>query len=191
MSPASRPATPPPQAVAYVGLGANLGDRLAALRAAARRLDDLLGVAVEAASPVYETEAHVLPGQAPQADHLNAVLRLRTRLAPLDLLDALHAVERAAGRDPRAARWAPRPLDLDLLLYGDLARTAPRLTLPHPRLAERRFVLAPLADLAPTLVLPGGAATLADLLDATPDRARVERTALRLWPAPAAPTDTG
>lgn len=165
---------------AFVGLGANLGDRLAALRGAVRALGQTEGVAVVAASAVYETEAHVLPGQPPQPDHLNAAVALRTRLGPTDLLRRLHEVERAAGRDPAAALWSPRPLDLDLLLYGDAELQSASLVVPHPRLAERRFVLRPLADLAPDRVVPGLGATVADLLAATPDQGRVERTPYRL-----------
>ncbi len=165
---------------AFVGLGANVGDRLAALQAAVDAIASLPGVRVDAASEVYETEAHVLPGQSPQPDHLNAVVRLRTALAPEALLAGLHAAERAAGRDPAAPRWSPRPLDLDLLLYGGLVLATEALTLPHPRLAARRFVLQPLADLAPDTVVPGTGRTVAELLGSCPDRARIARTPFRL-----------
>jgi 2-amino-4-hydroxy-6-hydroxymethyldihydropteridine diphosphokinase len=168
------------EVVAYVGMGANAGDRAAALRAAVAALDATDGVRVARVSPVYEAEAHRLPGQPPQPDHLNAVLRLRTALAPDALLDVFRVLEQAAGRDPGAARWSPRPLDLDLLLYGDLVLDAPALTLPHPRLAVRRFVLRPLADLAPDVAVPGLDATVADLLATCPDAARVEPTGLLL-----------
>ena len=165
---------------AFVGLGANVGDRRAALQAAVDALAATPELRVDAASGVYETEAHVLPGQPPQPDHLNAVVRLWTSLAPEALLAALHAAERAAGRDPAAPRWSPRPLDLDLLLYGDTVLSTPALTLPHPRLAARRFVLQPLADIAPGLVVPGAGRTVADLLAACPDGARLARTPFRL-----------
>ena len=162
---------------AYVGMGANVGDRLAALLAAAAALDAREDTSVVSASPVYETEALVLPGAAPQPDHLNAVLALDTALAPLALLRVLRAIERASGRDPAAPRWSPRPLDLDVLLYGARLLATPALTVPHPGLAERRFVLRPLADLAPDLVVPGTGRTVAQMLAATPDRSRVVRTA--------------
>ena len=168
-----------PETTAFVGLGSNVGDRLAALRAAIRDLDGP-GVRVVAASPVYATEAHVLPGAAPQPDHLNAVLRLETALGAHALLARLHAAERAAGRDPSAPRWSPRPLDADLLLFGTETLDRPGLVVPHPRLAARRFVLAPLADLAPDLVVPGTGRRVADLLAACPDAARIARTDLRV-----------
>lgn len=177
--------TAPSEAVtAAFGLGSNSGDRLAALRqavAALARLGPVLAL-----SPVYETEAHVRPGQAPQPDHLNAVVLVQPLLAPRELLAAAHAAERTAGRDPTAERWSPRPLDVDLLLYGDAVLDAPGLVVPHPRLAERRFVLAPLADVAPGRVVPGTGRTVASLLAACPDPARIARTRLRLSPDPGA-----
>ena len=165
---------------AFVGLGANLGDRLGALRAAVRALAATERTTVVGTSAVYEAEAHVLPGRPPQRDHLNAVAAVQTELGPRALLHRLHAIERAAGREHGAARWAPRRLDLDLLLWDDAEVRAGGLVVPHPRLAERRFVLRPLADLAPRRVVPGLGATVADLLAATPDRARLRRTALAL-----------
>lgn len=167
---------------AFVGLGSNVGDRLAALQAAVVALGQTERTHVLGVSPVYETEAHVLPGQAPQPDHLNAVAHLATTLGPLALLRRLHAVEDAAGRDRAAERWSPRPLDLDLLLYGAVRQSEGGLTLPHPRLSERRFVLQPLADLAPDLVVPGLGRTVAGLLDHTPDRARLTRTGFVIGP---------
>ena len=165
---------------AYVGLGANLGDRLAALRHAAARLAARADTEVVGASAVYETEAHVLPGTPPQPDHLNAVLALDTRLAPRALLRVLHGIERAAGRDPDGRRWAPRPLDLDLLLYGSRQLDVADLQVPHPALAARAFVLRPLADLAPDAPVPGTGATVADLLAACPDTGRLAETPHRL-----------
>ena len=162
---------------AYVGLGANLDDRLAALREAVRAIDAHRRIRVTATSPVYETEAHLLPDQPAQPDHLNAVAAVETTLSPHGLLRALHRIERAAGRDPDAPPWSPRPLDLDLLLYGDRQLAAPALVVPHPRLAARRFVLAPLADLAADLVVPGLGQTVAQALAATSDTGRVERVA--------------
>lgn len=170
------PATLP--ADVFVGMGSNVGDRLAHLRAAVAALDATPGVRVAGASPVYETEALVRPGTPPQRDHLNAVVRLAVEIAPLDLLAVLHAAERAAGRDPSAEPWSPRPLDLDVLLWGDETLDLPGLTVPHPRLGHRRFVLAPLADLAPARVV--GGRTVGEWLASTADASRVGRTAWML-----------
>jgi 2-amino-4-hydroxy-6-hydroxymethyldihydropteridine diphosphokinase len=132
---------------AYVGLGANLGDDLAATLAdAARRLAALPGSRLAALSSAWRSA----PVDAGGPDFLNAVAALDTMLAPLDLLDALQAIEQAHGRE-RPYRNAPRTLDLDLLLHGDLVLVTPRLTLPHPRLAQRAFVLRPLLEIAPQL----------------------------------------
>lgn len=170
----------------YVGLGSNVGDRAAALRDALAVLDEPPETEVVAVSPVYETEAHVRPGAPPQRDHLNAVAQVRSWLGPVAFLrERAWVAERRAGRDRSAPPWSPRPLDVDVLLYGDAriasgGRGGAVLEVPHPRLAERRFVLQPLADLAPDLVVPGLDATVAELLAATHDGARVRRTALTL-----------
>lgn len=166
---------------AFVALGANLGDRLAQLRGAVAALASAAEVEVVAASPVYENEAQTPePGPA-QPPYLNAVVELRTTLAPEALLDVLHRTEAAYGRE-RRLRWAARTLDLDLLLYDDL-RTPPEspLALPHPRLAERRFVLQPLADLDPEAAVPG-LGRVRDLLAACPDPHDLRPTPHRLMP---------
>ena len=132
---------------AYVGLGANLGANLSAtLTQAALRLAALPRTHVAALSSVWRSA----PVDAGGPDFLNAVVALDTALAPLELLDALRAIELAHGRE-RPYRNAPRTLDLDLLLYDELTLDTPRLTLPHPRLGERAFVLRPLLELAPEL----------------------------------------
>jgi len=133
---------------AYIALGANLGDRAATLNTAIERLG-ALGT-VEAVSPFLDTEP---VGYTQQPRFLNAVARLRTSLPPRDLLRALLGIEQALGR-VRAVRWGPRTLDLDLLLYDDVVIDEPGLVVPHPRLHERRFVLEPLAALAPALAHP-------------------------------------
>jgi len=135
---------------AYVSIGTNLGDRDAHLALALRRLAELPDTELVAVSPVFETDP---VGPPPQGPFLNAVARLRTRLAPRALLEALLAIEQEAGR-VRGERNAARTLDLDLLLHGDRVLEEPGLILPHPRLAERPFVLEPLAALAPALVHP-------------------------------------
>ena len=169
----------------FVGLGSNQGGRLGHLQAAADGFAAQEGVAVLAASPVYETEAHTLRRGEQQPAFLNAALRLRTSLSPERLLDVGQRLEADAGRAPerRRARWAPRPLDVDLLVVGGETRDTPRLALPHPRLAERRFVLQPLADLCPNLRVPTPfEATVSELLRRCSDRAALRRTrhALRL-----------
>ena len=132
---------------AYVGLGANLGaDLSATLTRAALQLEALPGVHVAALSSVWRSA----PVDATGPDFLNAVVALDTTLPPLELLDALQAIEQAHGRE-RPYRNAPRTLDLDLLLYADVVMDTPRLTLPHPRLGERAFVLRPLLEIAPEL----------------------------------------
>jgi len=137
--------------IAFVALGSNVGDRDAHLAFGLEALAEVVGVVVEAVSPVYETAA-VGP---PQGPYLNAVARLATTLAPRALLDAMLAAEARAGRtrDPEE-QLAPRTLDLDLLVYGDRRIDEPGLVVPHPRLHERAFVLVPLADLAPDVVHP-------------------------------------
>jgi len=150
---------------AYVAVGTNLGDRFANLARAARLLREAPGVAVLRASRVYDTE----PVGPPQPRYLNAVLELETSRPPGSLHVALVRVEAESGRRRLSeVRWGPRTLDLDLLLYGDRTLRTPRLTVPHPRLASRRFVLAPLADLVPGLPVPGTSATVSELLARAP-----------------------
>lgn len=134
-------------ASAWVGLGANLGDARAALCDAVRALAALPGTGVQGLSSLYRSA----PVDAGGPDYLNAVAQLQTTLTPLDLLHALQAIEQAAGRE-RPYRNAPRTLDLDLLLYGDERLESAELTVPHPRMHERAFVLLPLAELAPQRV---------------------------------------
>jgi 2-amino-4-hydroxy-6-hydroxymethyldihydropteridine diphosphokinase len=136
---------------AYVAFGANLGEPVAALRAAAVALGRRPGVELVAGSPVYRTRPIGPPGQP---DYANAVGRVETTLAADALLDLLLAVEGEFGR-VRDVRWGPRTLDLDLIWYEGEERSGERLTLPHPRAHEREFVLRPLADLDPALVLRG------------------------------------
>lgn len=133
---------------AYIGLGANLGTDLSAtLTQAALQLQALPGTQVVALSSVWRSA----PVEASGPDFLNAVAAVDTALQPTELLDALQAIEQAHGRE-RPYRNAPRTLDLDLLLYADLVLDTPRLTLPHPRLGERAFVLRPLLEIAPAVM---------------------------------------
>jgi 2-amino-4-hydroxy-6-hydroxymethyldihydropteridine diphosphokinase len=137
----------------YLGLGSNVGDRESHLRAAIELLRER-GVEVEAVSSAYETEpvGEVLD----QADFLNAAIRIRTDLEPEALLDLCKQIEVERGRALDGPRHSPRPLDVDLLLLGGLEVTTERLTLPHPEVTSRRFVLAPLLELDPDLELPDG-----------------------------------
>jgi 2-amino-4-hydroxy-6-hydroxymethyldihydropteridine diphosphokinase len=135
---------------AYVGLGANLGDARAALEAAFAALARLPVTQLLRRSSIYRSA----PIDSGGPDYLNAVAELRTSLQPLALLQQLQVIERDHGRE-RPYRNAPRTLDLDLLLHGDAVMQTSTLTLPHPRAHERSFVLLPLAELAPDLVIPG------------------------------------
>lgn len=137
---------------AYVALGSNLGDPRAQIAGAIQALDALPGTHVTARSADYLTPPW---GPVAQPDYINAAVRLDTTLTPDDLLDHLLAIEHDFGRRRDGERWGPRTLDLDLLMLGDHRRTGERLTLPHPRIAERAFVLLPLNDLDPKLFVPG------------------------------------
>ncbi|CAB5704792.1 2-amino-4-hydroxy-6-hydroxymethyldihydropteridinepyrophosphokinase [Delftia tsuruhatensis] len=132
-----------------IGLGANLGDRGRALGRALEAIAGLPGTCLVAVSSLYSTA----PIDSSGPDYLNAVAAVRTTLAPLALLDALQAIELAAGRE-RPYRNAPRTLDLDIELWGDERMDLPRLCVPHPRMYERAFVLVPLAEIAPQRVTP-------------------------------------
>jgi 2-amino-4-hydroxy-6-hydroxymethyldihydropteridine diphosphokinase len=162
---------------AYLGLGSNSGPRQRHLQAAVDGVAGAEGFRVTAVSPVYETEAHTLDPEAEQRPFLNAVVEASIERAPEVLLALAHELERREGRRREDAdRWAPRPLDVDLLAVGDATRRTERLTLPHPRIAERRFVLRPWADLAPDFVVPAPfEAPVQDLLDACPDTAAIRR----------------
>ena len=137
---------------AYVALGSNLGDSCQQLLDAMDALDRLPGSRLLARSGLYRTPPW---GVLEQPPFINAVVLLESALTPYALLDELLAIERAAGRTRDGERWGPRTLDLDLLHVDGVALNDERLTLPHPRIAERAFVLLPLYELAPELVLPG------------------------------------
>ncbi|HZT42381.1 MAG TPA: 2-amino-4-hydroxy-6-hydroxymethyldihydropteridine diphosphokinase [Chthonomonadaceae bacterium] len=175
----------PDAVVAYLGLGSSLGDRIQNLRDALRRLENLgPGVRIVAVSPVYESpHLGLKPEDAQQfPPHLNGAVKVETRLSPRDLLARVQAVEEAGGRQ-RSVRWGPRTIDVDILLYDDLTLDRADLKLPHPGIAERAFVVRPLADIAPDLQLPDGRA-VEDLLQSETIRgqqiARVESHELLL-----------
>lgn len=163
---------PVKERIGYLSIGSNVGDRVGHLQAAVALLsgeapidqaaggdlpnrdDERPAVTVEAVSELYETEpvGEVLD----QPDFLNAAVRIRTSLEPDQLLDFCKAIERERGRQAGGQRHGPRPLDVDLILLGDLELSTERLTLPHPELMERRFVLVPMLELDPELALPDG-----------------------------------
>ena len=155
----------------YLGLGSNVGDRRGHLLDAVRALPDH-GVDVLASSSVYETQPVGLV--LDQRDFYNACLRIETAHGPEGLLDACKAVERSLGRAPGGVRHGPRPIDVDVLLLDALVYESDRLTLPHPEVTSRRFVLVPLLELDPGLTLPGGRA-LSDALEALGPGQEVQR----------------
>jgi 2-amino-4-hydroxy-6-hydroxymethyldihydropteridine diphosphokinase len=158
---------------AYIGIGANLKDPAAQVRDAIARIAARPQVKLVAESPLYRS-APLGPGK--QADYCNAVCAVETALTPDELLTSLHDVERSMGRERPPLRWAPRLIDLDLLHYDGIALKTARLTLPHPEMHKRNFVLAPLAQIAPELELPG--------LGRTGELAKKLGTeGLRLWSA--------
>ena len=156
----------PTEVRGYLGLGSNEGDRPVALRAAREALGRR-GIEVVASSSAYETapQGEVLD----QPDFLNACVAIDTGLSPEELLDACKAVERELGREPGGVRHGPRPIDVDVLLAGGQQHRSERITLPHPEITSRRFVLEPLLELDPGLALPDGT-PLAPLLDRLADQ---------------------
>jgi 2-amino-4-hydroxy-6-hydroxymethyldihydropteridine diphosphokinase len=167
----------------YLGLGSNVGDREAHLRAAVQLLGEHR-IEVQAVSSIYETEpvGEILD----QPDFLNAAVRISTGLEPLALLDTCKAIEVEQGRMFGGPRHGPRPLDVDVLLLGELELADERLTLPHPQVTARRFVLAPLLELDPRLALPDGT-SLSEALENLGEAERVERVS----PPPAARQPAG
>lgn len=156
--------------IAFLSLGSNLGDRIANLKAAVADLG-AAGTVIRRISSVYETEP---VGYLDQPWFLNIALALETSLAPRELLGRCLEIEAVHGR-VRSFRGAPRTLDVDILLIGDLVVNEPGLTIPHPRMAERRFVLAPLAEIAPDVLHPVCRQTIGALLKSCADASRVAR----------------
>jgi 2-amino-4-hydroxy-6-hydroxymethyldihydropteridine diphosphokinase len=170
----TQPLGPASAGTAYLGLGSNVGDRLANLRAAVRLLDATEGVTVVGCSSVYETEP--VGAILSQPDFYNAAVKVETDLEPGALLAACKRVEQELGRDADAPRHGPRLIDVDLLLFGGLTMVGKGLALPHPELTRRRFALVPLLELDPGLAHPDGT-PLSEALGAIGAGQRVERVA--------------
>jgi len=149
-----------PHLLAYIALGSNIGDRAKNFHAAIDLMNGVEGISVLRVSSFHDTKP---VGGPPQPDYLNAVAEVETDLPPTDLLAELQRIERRLGRT-RAAHWGPRTIDLDILLMGDTIVDEPHLTIPHPRMHERRFVLEPLCELAPDAVHPRLKKTMRELL---------------------------
>ena len=148
----------------FLGIGSNEGDRLEQISRAVRGMRAIPGIELERMATIYETE----PVGPPQPKYLNTVVEIATALEPRRLLDALKALERRLGRALSTQRWGPRVIDLDILLYDDRVLDEPALSIPHPRMHERRFVLEPLAQLVPDLIHPVLKQTIARLLATLP-----------------------
>lgn len=157
--------------ICYIALGSNLGDRELNLLRAVAEIGKLPGSKITSLSGFYDTE----PVGPPQDNYLNAVLRLETSLDASALLGELQRIESDIFQRNRETHWGPRRMDLDILLYGDSIMATPELTLPHPRLHERRFVLMPLNEIAPDQIHPGLGRTVSHLLQEAPDTGKVTK----------------
>lgn len=164
--------------IVYVAIGANLGNREATFAAAIRSIEAEPDLLLLAASPVFEAEP---VGPGPQGSYLNAVLRLRAWLSPIELLMRLQRIESALGRDRSASveRWGPRTIDLDILFFGERCIELPDLVVPHPRAHERAFVMMPMAELDPGLAHPILGETMWTIA-----RSRSDWHTVRPWPRP-------
>lgn len=158
---------------AYIAIGSNLGDPVTQAKKAIAALKEVPEIQVVAESSLYSSTPM---GPQDQPDYINAVVAIDTTLPPLDLLDRTQAIELEHGRVRKAERWGPRTLDLDIILYGDLVHNCERLTVPHYGMKVREFVLYPLAEIAPDLILPDQTA-LQTLLR------QVDRNGLAIWHA--------
>lgn len=156
---------------AYIAVGSNLGDPVAQAELAIKALEGIPGTHVLKASSLYSSTPM---GPQNQPDYINAVVKIETELAPIDLLDNTQKIELEQGRVRKDERWGPRTLDLDILLYGEQIIDEPRLTVPHYGMKEREFVLYPLQEIEPNLTLPDGS-TLESLIE------NVDRNGLRVW----------
>lgn len=167
---------------AFIGLGSNVGDRLSYLRRAVIDLDNSFGIEFVAASSIYRTD----PVGPPQPDFLNAVIEISTELDPFALLGICKRIEHEMGRQTRG-RWKQREIDLDLLIVGDVIVSSAELTVPHPMMASRGFVLVPLSDLDPSLELPDGETVLRAVERVGRDGVELFAGPEALWPPPKRP----
>lgn len=157
--------------IAYIGLGSNMGDKVGNINKAIAALGKISGNKVLAVSSFYETEP---VGDIDQDWFINAAVKIDTGLTPRELLEILLKIEKELGR-VRDARWGPRTIDLDILLYDDLALNEEGLVIPHPYLHERRFVLAPLAEIAPGLIHPRLKNSMSELLKGLHDSKKIKK----------------
>ncbi len=164
----------------FLALGSNLGDRMAYLRQAVRHLQEASCIEELRCSPVYESEAHTLEEKEKAPAFLNAVVEVETSCSPEDLWQLCRAIEEALGRK-RGHPWAPRTLDIDILLYEDRVYRTTELCIPHPRMLERRFVLEPLVELSPEAFIPlDGGLRAREALRRCPDTHAIIRTHKKL-----------
>ena len=157
--------------IAYLGLGSNLGDRKKNLEIAHERLSQLPNIRITGFSSFYETEP---VGYLGQGWFINQAIEIETSLSPMELLEKIQGIEKGLGRE-RSIRWGPRTVDIDILAYGNRIMNTPVLKLPHPRLHERRFVLIPLEEIAPTFLHPVLDKSITKILIDTPDKNLVKR----------------
>ncbi len=151
-----------------LSLGSNMGDRISYLKLAEKRISELFGISQVEQSPIYETAPVGVRPEYQHMAYLNAVLVVTAGIEPQVLSDAIHAIEDDLGRIRTEDQFAPRPIDIDILYAGETLSDADDLTLPHPRWAERRFVVQPLADVRPDFVFPGDQSTVREVLAALP-----------------------
>ena len=159
---------------AYIGFGSNIGDRLKHIQNAIHAISKTEGISLQKISSVYKTDP---VGYETQGEFLNGVAAIQTNLSPLSLLHTLKDIETAIGRQHRI-RWGPREIDLDILIYGDLCLQTEQLVVPHPEMHLRRFVLVPLAEIAPNLVHPIFQKTIQTLLERLEDDKSVTKLGL-------------
>ena len=164
-----------PAHAAILSLGSNLGDRMQSLEQACKLIASHPDIRITATSPIYETEPCGAPEAFAALHYLNMAVIVETSLPPFALSDVVHAIEQTMGRCRTACPNLPRNIDIDIICHGAITLATPDLTLPHPRAHLRRFVLQPIADLLPGLILPGQTSTVTDLLRNLPETPRVVR----------------